>query len=90
MAAREDDDETTVESSLEELLAKKAAERPLEEDEDDVLDLDQGREDQAGTDTLVVKALPQQENEFTCTRCFLVKHRSQLADKRKGVCRDCA
>jgi hypothetical protein len=85
-----EDDESTVESSLEELIQKKAAERPLEEEEDDVLDLDQGREEQPGADTLIVKALPQQANEFTCSRCFLVKHRSQLADKRKGVCRDCA
>ena len=26
----------------------------------------------------------------SCARCFLVKHRSQLADKKKMLCRDCA
>jgi hypothetical protein len=25
-----------------------------------------------------------------CKRCFLVKHRSQLADKKRTLCRDCA
>ena len=90
MAPREDEDETTVESSLEELLQKKAAERPAEEAEDDVLDLELSHDEQAGTDALVVKALPKQENEFTCRSCFLVKHQSQLANRRKSICRDCA
>ncbi len=29
-------------------------------------------------------------DEFVCTSCFLVKRTSQLADRRKRVCRDCA
>ena len=90
MSQREDDDETTVESSLEELLQKKAAERPVDDEEEEVLDLDLTREEQQGADALSIKALPIQANEFTCSRCFLVKHMSQLADKRKSVCRDCA
>ncbi len=36
------------------------------------------------------RIVPIQETEFTCKRCFLVKHRSQLADKKKMLCRDCA
>ncbi|MEX0983444.1 MAG: DUF4193 family protein [Actinomycetota bacterium] len=36
------------------------------------------------------RVVPIQETEFTCKRCFLVKHRSQLADKKKMLCRDCA
>jgi hypothetical protein len=28
--------------------------------------------------------------EFVCSSCFLVKRSSQLADKRKQLCRDCA
>ena len=31
-----------------------------------------------------------QEDEFTCRSCFLVHHRSQLADEKKLLCRDCA
>lgn len=29
------------------------------------------------------------EDEFVCTGCFLVKRMTQLADKRKKLCRDC-
>jgi hypothetical protein len=29
-------------------------------------------------------------DEFVCTSCFLVKRSSQLANKRKKICRDCA
>jgi hypothetical protein len=28
--------------------------------------------------------------EFICTRCFLVKNNSQLANRKQKVCRDCA
>jgi hypothetical protein len=39
-----------------------------------------------------VQVLPRQEDEFTCSSCFLVHHRSQLASAKNGalVCRDCA
>jgi hypothetical protein len=37
-----------------------------------------------------VKVVPPQPNEFTCRRCYLVKHRSQLKDRNKMLCRDCA
>lgn len=41
---------------------------------------------------LAVRVLPRQADEFTCSSCFLVHHRSQLAEERKGqlICRDCA
>lgn len=41
---------------------------------------------------LTVRVLPQQQDEFTCSRCFLVKHRSQLARTEDGqpVCSECA
>ena len=29
------------------------------------------------------------EDEFVCSHCFLVKRITQLADKRKRLCRDC-
>ncbi|MBN2114346.1 MAG: DUF4193 family protein [Acidimicrobiia bacterium] len=29
------------------------------------------------------------EDEFVCSKCFLVKRRTQLADKRRMLCRDC-
>ena len=39
---------------------------------------------------LTVRVVPKQADEFTCRRCFLVRHRSQLADEKKGICRECA
>jgi hypothetical protein len=41
---------------------------------------------------LSVRVLPRQADEFTCSQCFLVHHRSQLAKEVGGqpVCRDCA
>ncbi|MGH2755878.1 MAG: DUF4193 family protein, partial [Actinomycetota bacterium] len=29
------------------------------------------------------------QQEFVCARCHLVKKKSQLADEKRGLCRDC-
>ena len=41
---------------------------------------------------LIVRVMPKQPDEFTCSCCFLVQHRSRLARGRNGgsVCADCA
>jgi hypothetical protein len=41
---------------------------------------------------LSVKVLPMQQDEFRCSRCFLVHHRSQLAIEKNGqlICKECA
>jgi hypothetical protein len=41
---------------------------------------------------LSVRVLPRQADEFTCSSCFLVHHRSQLAreDGAVLICRECA
>jgi hypothetical protein len=39
---------------------------------------------------LDARVVPMQSTEFVCKNCYLVKHRSQLADKRRMFCRDCA
>lgn len=41
---------------------------------------------------LAVRVLPRQADEFTCSQCFLVHHRSQLAHEEDGmpVCTECA
>jgi uncharacterized protein DUF4193 len=85
-AVRDEEEESVGETSLEELLARRTDDKVEEEDES-VLDLARGDEK---AETLVTKVLPQQTNEFTCRNCFLVKHKSQLADKKKMICRDCA
>ncbi|MGV9871099.1 DUF4193 domain-containing protein [Rhodococcus koreensis] len=40
---------------------------------------------------LNVRVIPKRADEFTCTRCFLVQHRSRLVDTSDGqmICRDC-
>ena len=84
--AAEEEEEVGVETSFEE-LAKRAEDVEEEDDEEVILDLGRGDDK---TEALVEKVIPPQANEFTCRNCFLVKHRSQLADKKKMFCRDCA
>jgi hypothetical protein len=40
---------------------------------------------------LSVAVVPMQNDEFRCSRCFLVHHRSQLASQRGNdlICREC-
>ncbi|MGO2540606.1 MAG: DUF4193 family protein [Specibacter sp.] len=42
-------------------------------------------------DELAMEILAEQANEFTCSSCFLVRHRSQLVREKDGLsfCRDC-
>ncbi|AQA02128.1 hypothetical protein BVC93_06465 [Mycobacterium sp. MS1601] len=39
---------------------------------------------------LVVKIIPKRADEFTCTSCFLVYHRSRMASVTSQMCADCA
>jgi hypothetical protein len=39
--------------------------------------------------SLEVRVVPKQSDEFTCTECFLVHHKSQLADPENMICSDC-
>ena len=41
---------------------------------------------------LIVRVVPKQHDEFTCSSCFLVHHQSRLARGRNGesICTDCA
>ena len=80
-------DSEQTEASLDEILAKKAEGDSPEEESDDESMLSMGREERV--ETLAVKVVPQQPTEFVCKSCFLVKHRSQLADKKRMFCRDC-
>jgi uncharacterized ParB-like nuclease family protein len=83
-AAASEEDET----SLDEIIAKKTDEAAPEEAEEEEAVVETGREDRV--EALTVKVVPQQPTEFTCRNCYLVKHRSQLADKKRMLCRDCA
>src|SRR6266702_5730291 len=88
--AEEEEDEAQVEASRDELIAKKQ-DRPApvdEDDDDDEVMLAMSRDE--AREPLTTRVLPVQQNEFICKSCFLVKHRSQLADQRRQLCRDCA
>ena len=96
-APRRSETDELAEDSLEELKARR------NENQSGVVDVDTDAPDEnyelPGADLsglsgeeLTVKVLPKQADEFTCSRCFLVHHRSRLAEEIGGqyVCRDCA
>jgi hypothetical protein len=92
-APRKNDDEAG-EDSLEELKARRADKTATAVDVDEA-DLAESLElpgADLSNEELSVRVLPRQADEFTCSRCFLVHHRSQLAKQVKGqpVCRECA
>ena len=76
-------DDADVELALDEVLAETIRRTTTPEDDDEVV---------GEIDTTVDPAetiLPKQDDEFRCTSCRLLKKTSQLADKAKGLCRDC-
>ncbi|MGJ6125654.1 DUF4193 family protein [Mycolicibacterium sp. Y3] len=77
-------------------LADLAAElKPVPADGDDPGELAESFElpgaDISGEE-FTVTVVPKQDDEFTCTRCFLVTHRHRLGFARgaETVCADCA
>ena len=79
--------EEDVESIQDLLVKQEARAEEQEETEDSVLNLTR---DDLREESVTVRVVPPQPNEFTCRKCYLVKHRSQLKDKAKMLCRDCA
>jgi len=75
-----------VESIQDILVKQEARSEEAEEEDDSVLTLT--REERL--EPLASKVVPPQPTEFICSNCYLVKHRSQLKDKAKMLCRDCA
>ena len=90
---RKTDDEMS-EDSLEELKARRQdkAASTVDVDEADLAESLELPGADLSNEELTVRVLPKQEDEFTCSRCFLVQHRSRLAAPRGGqmYCRDCA
>jgi hypothetical protein len=87
----EDDDEDVDEEEDEEVADEEAEESldvllAREQGDDDAL----VRLDDEPRDGLVAVTDPIAADEFTCTSCFLVKRRAQLADAKKMICLDCA
>lgn len=92
-APRRSQEDELAEDSLEELKARR------NETQSGVVDVDTDAPDEnfelpgadLSSEELNVKVLPKQDDEFTCSRCFLVFHRSRLASESNGrlICRDC-
>ena len=61
------------------------------EEEDTAEGIDLPGADLSG-EVLTMPVVPRQVDEFTCTSCFLVQHRSRIAAHSAGrpVCLDCA
>jgi uncharacterized protein DUF4193 len=75
--------------SIQDLLVKQEATEEEAEEEEEEVALTLTREERLA-EPMEARVVPIQATEFVCQRCFLVKHRSQLADKKKMLCRDCA
>ena len=92
-APRKTDDDLS-EDSIEELKARRVDTKAGNVDEDEI-EAAEGFElpgADLSNEELSVRVLPRQADEFTCSRCFLVKHRSQLSGDAgaQPVCRECA
>jgi hypothetical protein len=93
-APRRTETDDVSEDSLEELKARR------NEAQSAVVDVDESESAESfelpGADLsgeeLSVRVIPKQADEFTCSSCFLVHHRSRLASEKNGVmiCTDCA
>jgi hypothetical protein len=86
-----DGDDDLQEQSVEALKTQRLGAAADLGDDVDALELELDLPDaEVRDDELALRVLPRQADEFTCTSCFLVHHRSQLADARRTVCTDCA
>lgn len=80
--------------SLEELKARRAestGSAEVDEDENEVAEGFELPGADLSNEELSVEVVPAQDDEFTCSVCFLVHHISQLASEEDGmpVCADC-
>lgn len=91
-APRKNDEEN--EDSIEELKTRRNDKNSGKVDEDEVEAAEAFELPGADLshEELTVRVLPRQADEFTCASCFLVKHRSQIAEVKGTLiyCVDCA
>jgi len=90
-ARRAPDPEISDSSPLRELAPNAKATAVVDEDPSEAVFFEAPDADLSGEE-LSVSVIPQRSDEFTCSSCFLVHHRSRLARERNGqyLCRDCA
>lgn len=93
-APRKTEDDGLAEDSLEELKARRVdkAASTVDVDETELAENLELPGADLSDESLSVRVLPRQADEFTCAKCFLVHHRSQLGGELDGlpVCRECA
>lgn len=93
-APRRSESDELAEDSLEELKARRneAQSGVVDADESEIAENFELPGADLSGEEMTVKVLPKQADEFTCSSCFLVHHRSRLSDERSGrlICRDCA
>ena len=84
-------EEDQSEESIEELKARRHDKNSgkVDEDETEAAESFELPGADLSHEELAVEVMPRQDDEFTCMSCFLVHHRSQLADEKKLICRDC-
>jgi hypothetical protein len=76
--------------SIQDVLEKQEARDEEDDVEDEPLAAVTTTRGEERLEPLDARVTPMQSTEFVCKNCYLVKHRSQLADKRRMLCRDCA
>ncbi|EFV14517.1 DUF4193 domain-containing protein [Segniliparus rugosus] len=93
-APRRTEADDIVEDSLEELTSRRhdGQSELVDIDDGDPLDAFELPGADLSGEELSVRVLPKQADEFTCTSCFLVYHRSRLAHESGNslICIDCA
>jgi len=78
--------------SIEELKARRTTTNDFVDIDDDGLDGFELPGVELADEELSVAVVPMRADEFRCSRCFLVHHRSQrvVGDDGTVLCRDCA
>ena len=91
-ARRVSDADTQDTSALREVARTRPASssRAADDDTNDVLLFELPDADLSGEE-LSVTVIPQRSDEFTCSSCYLVQHRSRLRRSSSGlpICADC-
>jgi hypothetical protein len=62
----------------------------VDEDENELADSFELPGADLSHEVLSVEVTPRQDDEFTCSSCFLVQHTSRRSSPTADLCRDCA
>jgi hypothetical protein len=93
-APRVTDPDAAADESIEDLASRRrtdAATTVIDVDEDDAAESFELPGADLTGEELTVRVIPKQADEFTCSSCFLVHHKSRLAMQKgdQQICLDC-